>query len=47
MKPHMTTRKIRPSPIAARKKKKNVTRADRMTILVALPLNDQLRLYSP
>src|SRR5512143_261937 len=37
----------KPSAIAARKKKTNVTRAERRAIFTALPRNDQLRLYSP
>jgi hypothetical protein len=38
---------ISPKTTAARKKKANVTSADRSAILDALPRNDQFRLYSP
>ena len=44
---HTTSRMISPRTIAARKKKANVTSADRRAILDALPRNDQFRLYSP
>jgi hypothetical protein len=44
---HTTSRMISPKTIAARKKKANVTSADRSAILDALPRNDQFRLYSP
>ena len=38
---------MNPSAIAARKKKTKVTSAERSAIMLALPRNDQLRLYSP